>query len=479
LGHSAPSEVAGVRFARVNLEQTTATAIQATGAEAISKKRSAIEQDECCLTHTKYDKIGLSVPLQSVARSRLRVLISAYACEPKRGSEPGVGWNVVRLLAKQHDLWVVTRADHRPAIEAELRLNPLPEVTFLYHRLPLEMGGIWYRIPLIQLHYYLWQLSLYFLVAPLHRQVRFDLVHHVTYVRYWTPNAAAFLGIPFVFGPVGSAEAAPPGFAHEFPIRSRVAEFVRNAVRIVAEHDPILRATVRRSTIALATTLQTAAALRRLGAIEIRLCPEVGLSQKEIADLAAYEVAGGPLRLLAISRLVSWKGVHLSLHAFARADVPGTEYWIVGDGPERDRLERIARELGIADRVRFYGHISRAEVMAKLVCCHALLHPSLHDGGGWACVEAMAAGRPVLCLDWGGPGAQVTPHTGWKIVPRSRDQVVREMASIIREMASDPAKLARFAPECRRHVSESFAWRDRMRFFCDLYDEILRTPANR
>jgi glycosyltransferase involved in cell wall biosynthesis len=442
-------------------------------------KNPAIEQDECCFANTNHDKMGVSIPPDSVARSRLRVLVCAYACEPKRGSEPGVGWNIVRLLAKRHDLWVVTRADHRPAIEAELQLNPLPQVTFLYHRLPFEMGAMWYRIPLIQLHYYLWQLSLYFMVAPLHREVRFDLAHHVTYVRYWTPNAAALLGIPFVFGPVGSAEAAPPGFVREFPIRSRMTEFLRNAVRVVAEHDPMLRATVRRSTVALATTSQTAAALRRLGATEIRLCPEVGLSEKEIADLAGYGAAGGPLRLLAISRLVSWKGVHLSLYAFARADVPDAEYWIVGDGPERDRLERIARELGIADRVRFFGHISRAEVMAKLSRCHALLHPSLHDGGGWACVEAMAAGRPVLCLDWGGPGEQVTSRTGWKIVPHSRDQVVCEMASIIREMAFDPAELVRFAPECRRHVSENFAWRDRIRFLCDLYDEVLRTPANR
>jgi glycosyltransferase involved in cell wall biosynthesis len=430
------------------------------------------------LKHAKYEKIGLSIPLQSVARSRLRVLISAYACEPKRGSEPGVGWNIVRLLAKQHDLWVVTRADHRPAIEAELTENPLPDVTFLYHRLPLEMGGIWYRTPLIQLHYYLWQLSLYFLVAPLHRQVRFDLVHHVTYVRYWTPNTAVLLGVPFLFGPVGSGESAPPGFVRDFPLRSRVTEFLRDAARIVAERDPLLRVTVRRSAIALATTPQTAAALRRLGAREVRICPDMGLNELEIAELGALGTVEGPLRLVAISRLISWKGIHLGLRAFARADVPDAEYWIFGDGPERERLQLIAQELGIAARTRFFGHVPRAEVIAKLARCHALVHPSLHDTGGWACVEAMAAGKPVLCLDWGGPGEQVTCRTGWKVVPHSPDQVVCEMASIIRDMARDPSYLARFAPECRRHVSGRYGWPDRVRFLCDLYDEILQTSAN-
>ena len=53
----------------------------------------------------------------------LKILLSAYACEPNQGSEPGLGWNVAREVAKHYEVWVLTPEEHRPAIEAELALN--------------------------------------------------------------------------------------------------------------------------------------------------------------------------------------------------------------------------------------------------------------------------------------------------------------------------------------------------------------------
>jgi hypothetical protein len=64
------------------------------------------------------------------------VLLSAYACEPGKGSEPGIGWNLARHLAEHHEVWVLTRTNNRPAIEAELARNPVPGLHFVYHDLP-------------------------------------------------------------------------------------------------------------------------------------------------------------------------------------------------------------------------------------------------------------------------------------------------------------------------------------------------------
>ena len=64
---------------------------------------------------------------------RLKVLVSAYACRPGEGSEPGVGWNVVRELVEYHDIWVLTRSDNRVSIESELTQHPLPELHFIPH----------------------------------------------------------------------------------------------------------------------------------------------------------------------------------------------------------------------------------------------------------------------------------------------------------------------------------------------------------
>ena len=64
-----------------------------------------------------------------------------------------------------------------------------------------------------------------------------------------------------------------------------------------------------------------------------------------------------------------------------------------------------------------------------------LVHPSLHDSGGWVCLEAMAAGKPVICLDLGGPGEQVTRETGFKIPALDPDQAVKDMARAMAVLA--------------------------------------------
>src|SRR3990172_2688633 len=82
------------------------------------------------------------------------------------------------------------------------------------------------------------------------------------------------------------------------------------------------------------------------------------------------------------------------------------------NGPDSGRLEKSARDLGIMTRVRFAGRMSRHEVLRMLGDAHVLVHPSLHDSGGWVCVEAMAAGKPVICLDLGGPAPAVGGGAG-------------------------------------------------------------------
>jgi hypothetical protein len=99
------------------------------------------------------------------------------------------------------------------------------------------------------------------------------------------------------------------------------------------------------------------------------------------------------------------------LRAFARSHqtAPDAEYRLVGDGPARKRLTGIARRPGVSQCVRFRGELPRREALAKLAECDAPAHPSLDDSGGRVCPVAVAAGRPVDCLDAGGlpVGAQV------------------------------------------------------------------------
>lgn len=391
----------------------------------------------------------------------MKVLISAYACEPSKGSEPAVGWNWVLQAARSHDVWVITRSTNEPLISAYLARSPLPRVRWIFHDLP-RWSRFWKRRRRgLHPYYYLWQASAYGIARRLHAEVDFDVVHHATFANYWMPSFLALLPVPFVLGPVGGAESAPAAFYRILPLRARWFEHARDLVRLTAERDPFVRAAARRSSVALGTTPETAAALKRLGSRRVDVLSQVALDPSEFARLSALPVRmHPPFRLVSIGALLHLKGFALAMDAFAelRREEPAAEYWIIGDGPERGRLERRAQARGVADAVRFLGHLPRHEVMTALGECDVLLHPSLHDSGGFVCIEALAAGRPVVCLDLGGPAVIVSPSCGFRVPPDDPDRARGAIAAALHALSCDHSLRQRLGTAGRDRAAALFSW---------------------
>lgn len=392
----------------------------------------------------------------------MKVLISAYSCEPGRGSERGVGWNVAREVAKRHQVWVLTRPDEsKEEIEAELAANPVPNLHFVYFTLPFWQDSLrWGQSGAMQIHYYLWQIQAYFVARRWHRKIGFDLIHHVTFVKYSSPSFLSFLPIPFIWGPVGGGESAPRPFWRDFSLGAKLYETARNLIRSLGERDPFVHLTVQNSAVVRATTQDTAKRLFKMGALQVQIIPEVGLLDDEIDTLAQYQLPkDGPIRFISMGRLLHWKGFHLGLQAFAQAGLSEAEYWIVGDGPELARLQNLAHDCGIAKQVKFWGRLPREETLTKLEACHALVHPSLHDSGGWVCIEAMAAGRPIICLNLGGPAIQVTEKTGFKVQAYDPEQTIREMATAMTRLVRESELRLSMGRVGQKRVSETYSWK--------------------
>lgn len=408
--------------------------------------------------------------------TKLKVLLSAYACEPERGSEPGVGWNWVKQIARHHETWVITRKNNQAVIEAELAKYPLPDAHFIYFDLP-RWARFWKRRRRgLYLYYYLWQLGAYWEGRRLHRRIQFDLAHHVTFVMYWMPSFLSLLPVPYIWGPVGGGESIPSGFSHALGRRGRWIERLRTAGQALGRLDPFVRLTARRCALALGTTPETERRLIQLGCRSTSVCSVMGLSSEEIQGLGAP--AEGVFRIASAGNLIAWKGVEFGLRAFAAiaGEFPQAEYWIIGDGPERARLEALAEASGMARRVRFLGSLPRRSALEKLAECAVLLLPSLHDSGSCVCTEAMALGRPVVCLDLGGPAWQVTEATGIKVPAHSPAQAVRDLAWALRTLALDPQRCRRMGEAGRERVQRHINWNIRGREFAELYRQVASTP---
>jgi glycosyltransferase involved in cell wall biosynthesis len=216
--------------------------------------------------------------------------------------------------------------------------------------------------------------------------------------------------------------------------------------------------------------------MRKIGAKNTQIVSQIGLLPQEIQQLGkCSQIEQQPVRFISTGRLLHWKGFHLGLRAFARAALPATEYWIVGDGLQRQRLEDLAQELGISSQVKFWGGLSRDEGLAKLAACHILVHPSLHDSGGLVCLEAMASGRPVICLDLGGPGVHVREDTGFKIAAHNPAQAVQELAAAMTRLAQDNNLRMQMGQAGQMLIAESYNWEAKAKVLTKVYEEIV-TP---
>lgn len=400
----------------------------------------------------------------------------AYACRPGRGSEPGLGWGWATTLADLgYEVCVITRASSRQAIEAALAAGPRPGLTVVYHDLPgwaLRLkragGGLATR-----LYYFAWMASIGPLLRRLAGTGRFDLAHHVTFAQYWSGTALATTGLPLLWGPLGGGEPCEAAFWPGLGLRGAAYEGLRLVASRLAEHRPGLRRLAADCRLAVATTPDTADRLRAIGAARVVIQSQVALAPEAIKRLAAGrpEDRPRPFRLVALGDLLPHKGLHLALAALA--GVAGDWHLdVIGDGPQRARLARLARNRGIAARVAFLGHLPQDEVYRRLAGAHALVFPALHDSGGFAVAEAMAAGLPVICLRRGGPATLVPDDAGIKVAAANPAQAIAGLAAAIATLQAEPARRAALGRAAQRHARQQFAWPTRAARLYDSFRQV-------
>jgi glycosyltransferase involved in cell wall biosynthesis len=394
-------------------------------------------------------------------RCGLRILLSAYACEPHKGSEPGVGWHWAVALARAgHEVWVLTRANNRSAIENALAERPVANLRFVYHDLPAWMRW-WKRGGRgVRLYYVLWQWGAYQLARGLCHELQFDLVHHITFGVFRHPSFMAFLDVPFVFGPIGGGETAPGPLRKTFPLRGHVVDLVRDVANRAVHIDPLMTAVYRRSAAILCKTHETLARIPEKYRDKCLVQAEVGTDGDLKPAACRQKRKDNCFQVLYVGRLVYWKGLHLGLMAFAAFSAmhANARLTIIGSGPDELWLRRHAQRLGLADTVTWIPWLERAMVMRAYPRHDVFLFPSMHDSSGNAVLEALSCGLPVICLNTGGPALLVDASCGFRVPAGEPPAVVAGLAHALAKLAQDPGLVQSMGAAAVQRVCEEFSW---------------------
>ena len=396
----------------------------------------------------------------------MKILISAYGCNPYQGSEGWFGWSAVCCLARDHELQVITASFNRADLDRAAAEGLVPSnVRFHFaghfkewhpNRLRARFQG-WNA-------YISFSKDILPVARELHRTEKFDLVHHVTVASWRVASPLWKLDLPSVFGPVGGNEQFPTRFIPVLSPGAAAFELVRMASNRISRFSPAVRNCLRRAAHVFAANLETEQLVKALRGSDrgiSRLQPGF-YSGEAIADFARFDTGKsmeGPLRLFAGGNMEGRKGVALALAALALAKRNGVDfiYRLAAGGPEIPHLKQLAARLGLEREVLFTESLRGEDYRRELGTTHVYLLPSFRESTGLTMMEAMLAGCVPVVADCGGPGFIVTGECGYKVPVVSREQMVGQLAEVITTIGRDRKIIFEKGPAARKRVATAFS----------------------
>jgi len=417
-----------------------------------------------------------------VTQSRpLKVLVSAHAFSPLKGSESAVGWNYVRAIASRHKVWLITEGPEREgkavreATEEYFREHPDVMRNVSFHYVPWKCRPLEFLFDPIRGYaiYRNWQRRAYRLARTLDEQIDFDLVHQLNCIGFREPGYLWKLGKPFVWGPVGGLTFFPLRLLNAVPFRARPFFILKNlsvAWSMYLARRPRLAASRARAIFAATTSV--ASRIHMLCGREVAVSCEV--STPELEDAApAHRISGEPLQIVWSGNCEPGKALNLVLLALGQLEGSDLDWRLiaVGDGPLQGEWKALAHRLGISERCSFLGRLPRSEVLSVMRSGHCFVQPSLYDATSTVIVEALAHGLPVICLDHMGFRDAVNDDCAIKIAPNRIDQVTRDFARAIESIGLDENRRYKMAMASQK-ASKRLTWNQKEEFVNELYSRI-------
>jgi glycosyltransferase involved in cell wall biosynthesis len=399
--------------------------------------------------------------------SRLRILLLGPDCNPEGVSIPYVTYSHAAALAQLHDVSLVLRSP----VEDAVRRAKAPFRSIEVVRMPwLERIYDWgfrlifksnYASQAVTAFGYPFALAFEWRAWKQLRQRilsgEFDVILRLVPMTAVLPSPFAFFlrkgRTPFVIGPINGGLPFVKGFSQA----SGQKEWV-SGLRGLYRFLPFARSTYRNATAIIAASSQTYA---EFAAFRDKLffVPEPGIARSLCYDDSRTPAPGAKLDLIFVGGLIPCKACDLGLRAAAPLlQSDSARFTIVGDGPERGRLEELVKSLGIEKAVSFCGWVKHDEVLSRLRSADVMVFPSVRDFGAGVVFEALASGAVPLVADFGGPGDIVRPEVGYKVPLTNEDDFVAKMEGILTELAHNRDLLKQLRQRGMAYVRECLTW---------------------
>lgn len=391
---------------------------------------------------------------------KLKIFVSAYACEPDLGSEIGVGWHWVLEMSKYFDLWVMTRKSNQESIENWLLKHPeQPKINFLYFDLPKKLRFWKKGMRGVRTYYVLWQKLTNKIIKQCMEENDIKIYHLLTYGNALWPASSYGQKKFFIWGPTGVGDTIPEEYSQHYSKKGQLIESLR---RLSVKTLPLNVGFYKRSRNADLIFCKTESALKSIPEKYRHKAMVFTDVAVETIDTTKYpnvrETTDKKINYFAVGRLDAWRGFDLLIEAFAIAAAENSDIRleILGKGSDKERLEGLIDKHQMNPIIKLGGQVPMEEYYKKMANCDVVVNPCLKEGAVTTAFDSMSFGKPLICIDTGGYTRYFNNDYAVVIPLTSRQEVISNLAKGILQLTNTEERIKKGLKA--RGMENQFGW---------------------
>lgn len=380
-----------------------------------------------------------------------KILVSAYALSPVRGSECAVGWEITKRLGEYFDVTVMmcakTPSGNNFAEEVENYLNefgPIKNISFVYVPMPksskfytrLHDIGFW---PAFYWGYNCWQKSAFKVAQKLHDTNKFSLAYQLNMIGFREPGYLWKLPIPFVWGPINGFHSIPFSFLKSFKGKDYIFQILKHlANNFQSKNASRPKIAAKKASLIWCVDMITKNKINHWNT-KTDYLQETGLKtvNSSNSDESKKRFDGiRPLKLIWSGMITPGKALRILIDALLINKDFNFELTVLGDGPLMDEMKIKAQSIN--HKIAWKGWLSKEDATNQVELADLLIHTSLKEGTTNVILEAIGCGVPVVCHDTCGMGIVVNGKNGFKIPYKDFDTSIFFISELIKSIFKDP-----------------------------------------
>ncbi|MCD7763655.1 MAG: glycosyltransferase [Lachnospiraceae bacterium] len=361
---------------------------------------------------------------------KLKIFVSAYACEPGKGSEIGVGWHWVLEMSKYFELWVLTRANNQIPIDNYFEDYPSNKdnIHWIYFDCPDYIRRFKHQMKGVRFYYTLWELMSDNIVKKTMAGNNIEIFHLLTYgnsIWYVSKHGQRKF---FIWGPTGGVDTIPRDFSKHYGFKQRCIEEIRRVIVSSLRLAPGFYNKCKNANLIFckSQSMKDIIPKRHQYKAEIFTDVAVDLSPVETQNHKSYSKK---IMFITVGRLDGWRGFDLIIESFSQLAInnPKIELKIIGDGAERKHLKRLISDAGMDRQIIMTGQVSMDEYNNAMKECDVVVNACLKEGGVTNAFDCMAWGKPLICIDTGGYTRNFDSECAIIIEKSSRIETIKKL----------------------------------------------------